>query len=182
MLNCKYTWVTAKHSFQIYVLVLYQCRPFHGASWNLLEIMFCALFFHWSYCWSSSLGNLGQESLFALPGMSTQRVNQACRLLPRALSLWTVSAPAPFVFRVLEKICGSKLLPAASDLSRFFPWFDRIFTERHFTQFLANKMQEFLNICLHNCILIFYAEKFTGHFQSPTLWIRKLQQTLHPKP
>ena len=44
-------------------------------------------------------------------------------------------------------------------LSRFFPQIDQIFPGRHLIQFLANKIQEFQNFVLHNCILIFDAEQ-----------------------
>ena len=58
------------------------------------------------------------------------------------------------------------------DLTRFLPG-------THLIQFWANKIHDFRNIFLNNCILIFDAEQFYLKVSSR---IRKLHQTLNPNP
>ena len=52
------------------------------------------------------------------------------------------------------------------------------FSGKHLIQILANKMQDFRNFILHNCILSFDAEQV----YLVTNVKKKLQQTLNPKP
>ena len=153
--------------------------------------MFCALFFHWSCCWSSSLGSLGQECLFTLPGLSNQQVTQACWLLSSFfLELCLCGQCLHLPKLVLHMSWGFLRRSVAANyglLLVIYPyfflapckWFDRIFTERHFIQFLANKMKEFLNFNLH-CILIFDAKQIYWKLQVTNL--RNKEVTANPTP
>ena len=60
--------------------------------------------------------------------------------------------------QVLPRVSGvlpdlSRTLPVSRDLSRFSPRFDSIFSGKYSIQFLADKMQDFWNFVLHNCIV-----------------------------
>ena len=69
------------------------------------------------------------------------------------------------------------------DLSRFSSRFDLIFSGEHLIQFIANKMQDFRNFVLHNCILIFddgqfYSKPQVSNFKNKAVAALPYPQTL----
>ena len=55
------------------------------------------------------------------------------------------------------------------------------FSGKHLIQILADKMQDFRNFVVQNCILNFDDEQVYLNFTSPMSRIRKLKQALNPK-
>ena len=78
--------------------------------------------------------------------------------------------------------CAFSLQETVRDVSRFPLLFGWVLPREALNPILVNKMQDFRNLVLHNCILIFDAEHVYFKFKSPMSRIRKLQQTRIPNP
>ena len=123
-------------------------------------------------------------SIQGITGFICSRAGQAGLLQEGALhslcGLQT-AALACATARQLQGACSSQSSLCWVILALIFPDFPLnligFFPGKHLIQFLANKMQKFWNFVLHNCISFL----LLSHWHQ-TSRIRKLKQTLNPKP
>ena len=86
----------------------------------------------------------------------------------------------PKYINLVVELKDALLANSRCDLSRFSPWFDQIFQGKRLIQFLANKMQDFRNFALQNCIVIFDVEQVCLKLQFTNFKNKKA--TANPKP
>ena len=79
--------------------------------------------------------------------------------------------------RVLGRSIGAEPLVIYPDISLDLTGF---FPGKHLFQFLANKMQDFGNLVLHDCIFNFDAEQV--NFKSQVTNVKNKEVTANPKP
>ena len=125
-----------------------------------------------------------QSAVYAIPSCTLWRRLSSAAL--SALNAFTPRNAFPNAFKTscehtiqIVSLCQSLQPVIYSDFPLDLTGF---FYGKNLIKFLANKMQDFWNFVLHNCILNFYAEQVYLNLKSQMSRIRKLQQTLHPTP